>query len=89
MGMTRAFTFAGAASLVASLWPVDDPSTAELMARFHKELLRGGGKAVALQRAKRRLRQELPVYHHPYHWAPFFILLGTWQRLRRGNPTTR
>jgi CHAT domain-containing protein len=49
------------------------------MRYVHEELRQGRDKALAVQAAKRRLREDFPVYDHPYYWAPF-ILLGTWQR---------
>jgi len=39
VGLTRGFLYAGSSSIVASLWKVDDRATAELMARFYKEML--------------------------------------------------
>merc|ERR1712023_525900 len=42
IGITRAFVAAGALSLVASLWKVDDGATRELMERFYRRLLGGG-----------------------------------------------
>jgi CHAT domain-containing protein/tetratricopeptide (TPR) repeat protein len=41
IGLTRAFHFAGAPSVVASLWPVNDASTSALMARFYGHLAEG------------------------------------------------
>jgi CHAT domain-containing protein len=41
VGLTRAFQYAGAKNVVASLWSVSDRSTAELMIRFYRELARG------------------------------------------------
>ncbi len=38
VGLTRAFIYAGTPSVVASLWKVDDSSTAHLMANFYKNL---------------------------------------------------
>jgi CHAT domain-containing protein len=38
VGLTRAFIFAGTPSVVASLWKVDDASTAHLMSSFYKNL---------------------------------------------------
>jgi CHAT domain-containing protein len=74
VGLTRAFMYAGAPSLVVSLWEVADQSTAELMVKFYQQLDRAGEKAEALRRAKLDLIQT-GRYAHPYYWAPF-ILVG-------------
>jgi hypothetical protein len=39
VGLTRAFMYAGAARMVASLWSVNDKATAELMRRFYRRML--------------------------------------------------
>lgn len=56
----------GAASIVASLWAVEDAATAELMRRFYRRLARGDSPPRALQAAQRRL-----MARHPFYWAPF------------------
>lgn len=76
-GMMRAFLSAGAASLLASLWPVDDQSTARMMQRFYQGLVAGWSRRTALRRAQLYLLQgeDLPDhYRHPYYWAPFFLV---------------
>lgn len=82
LGLVRAFQQAGAARVVASLWPVDDAVTAAFMARFH-QILRAAGQldpqapatpARALQQAQAALRQSHP---HPAHWAAF-VVHGGW-----------
>jgi CHAT domain-containing protein len=74
IGMTRAFLYAGAASVVVSLWQVDDESTADLMVSFYRHLERTGDKSEALRLAKLDLIDRSP-YFQPYYWAPF-ILIG-------------
>jgi CHAT domain-containing protein len=56
VGLTRSLIYAGAASVLVTLWSVDELSTSLLMADFYRELAAGAGKAVALQRAQNTLR---------------------------------
>jgi CHAT domain-containing protein/Tfp pilus assembly protein PilF len=74
MGLTRAFTYAGAGSLIVSLWNVYDPSTYELMLKFYRNLKKGMTKVSALRDAQIQL-MDYKAYSHPYFWAPF-ILIG-------------
>ena len=74
VGLVRGFLLAGAARVLASLWPVDDRTTSIFMARFHRELSQGVDPGVALQRAQCEMRQTHP---HPYYWAAF-ALHGRW-----------
>jgi CHAT domain-containing protein/Tfp pilus assembly protein PilF len=76
-GLARAFLFAGSRSVGASLWRVDDVSTARLMGAFYRGYASGVGKAEALRRAQVELlrRQE---YSDPYYWSAF-ILIGAEQ----------
>ena len=76
LGLTRAFLYAGAKSLLVSLWPVNDQSTARLMAAFYSYLRAGKTQAGALQSAKIDfIRGEPAATRHPYYWAPF-VLIG-------------
>jgi CHAT domain-containing protein/Tfp pilus assembly protein PilF len=73
IGLTRAFFYAGAPSLLVSLWKVDDRSTGELMQNFYRQLLAAkGGKAEALREAKLALIRN-GSFAHPYYWAPFVL----------------
>ena len=54
VGLTRAFTYAGTPSVVASLWSVDDSSTAQLMSSFYRNLKRMS-KVEALRQAQLEL----------------------------------
>ena len=74
LGLTRAFLIAGASRVLASLWPVDDATTAELMAEFYGGLRRGQPPAAALRQAQLIARQRRP---HPFYWAPF-SMMGRW-----------
>lgn len=77
VGMTRAFLQAGSQAVLATLWEVDDRSTADLMQEFYAHLQDAGQQhmARALTKAQRVLRSH-PQFAHPYYWAPF-VLVGT------------
>ncbi len=68
VGLTRGFLYAGASSIVASLWKVDDRGTAALMNRFYQNLKDGREKREALRQAQIDTRAVLP---HPFYWAAF------------------
>jgi CHAT domain-containing protein len=71
VGLTHGFMAAGARSVVASLWKVDDRATAVLMANFYKAMLQDGLTPVAALRfAKQKVRQE-KAWQAPYFWAGF------------------
>jgi CHAT domain-containing protein len=72
IGLTNAFVYAGAASLLVSLWVVEDESTRELMNYFYNSLKNGMNKAVSLQRAILHIMKK---HSNPHYWAPF-ILIG-------------
>jgi len=55
IGLTRAFQYAGAHAVLASLWQVDDRATAELMERFYRHLRGGENKDEALRSAQLEL----------------------------------
>jgi tetratricopeptide (TPR) repeat protein len=73
MGMGRAFQYAGASSVLASLWSVEDESTNLLAEEFLRALQQGQDKAQALSSARHTLRQS--GYDHPFFWTPF-VLIG-------------
>ncbi len=72
LGLIRGLLFAGAQSLLLTLWDVHDHSTAEFMSSFYMHLRDGHDKAAALQASMRELRA---IHPHPYYWAPF-VLIG-------------
>ena len=68
---------AGARSIIASLWNLDDESTAILMSQFYQELTNKKlTKAQALRNAQIKLLKSRK-YKRPRYWAPY-ILLGNW-----------
>jgi len=91
VGLADAFLCSGAASLLVSLWAVDDAATSLLMTRFYRNWLgvrgdpvaatvRRMSKAGALQEAKAWLRDYtdeagVKPYEHPHYWAAF-VLIG-------------
>ena len=77
IGLTRAFHYAGARSVLASQWRVADDSTADLMVRFYGHLKNGLSKDEALRRAQRDVMAQ-PRTAAPFHWAAF-TLSGDWR----------
>lgn len=73
MGMGRAFQYAGAKSVLVSLWSVAEESTTKLTERFFYYLKIGKKSQEALKLARTDIRRE--GYEHPFYWAPF-ILIG-------------
>jgi CHAT domain-containing protein len=75
MGLTRAFFYAGAQSLVVSLWNVNDAATGELMKHFYVNLKGGMPRDEAMRRAKLKLiATPNSPWRHPYFWAPFVFV---------------
>ena len=71
IGLTRGFMYAGASTVVASLWKVDDAATADLMKRFYTNMLEHEmTPAAALRAAQNSFRQE---GRSPYYWAAFTL----------------
>ncbi|HEX6728927.1 MAG TPA: CHAT domain-containing protein, partial [Pyrinomonadaceae bacterium] len=73
IGLTRGFMYAGASSVVASLWKVDDEATAELMKHLYSNMLeKGMTPAAALREAQNSIREQ-PLWRAPYYWAGFTL----------------
>jgi CHAT domain-containing protein/tetratricopeptide (TPR) repeat protein len=86
LGLTRAFHYAGARGVVASLWPVSDQATGALMRDFYERIAGGDSAADALRAAQlAMLRTAEPSWldrlfvtappegqwRHPFFWAGF------------------
>jgi CHAT domain-containing protein len=76
LGLAGLAVRSGARSTLATLWSVQDQSTAEFMTHFYKALQPGVSKAQALRQAQLKLLNS-PRYQNPYFWAPF-VLVGNW-----------
>ena len=73
--LARAFLAAGAPTVVASLWKVDDRASAELFARFYERLRRGDDPARALRFAQLRLLKSNNTFlQHPSTWGAFEVI---------------
>ncbi|MGK7945507.1 MAG: CHAT domain-containing protein [Microcystaceae cyanobacterium] len=84
LGLAGVAIQAGVKSAVASLWPVSDQSTLQLISAFYEGLTDSGlSKAEALREAQIRLIQASQdpkinnQYSHPVYWSSF-ILIGNW-----------
>lgn len=75
IGLTRAFQYAGARSVLSSLWSVSDRSTAELMRRFYGQLQEGKTPSEALRQAQVDLLRGKAgaSFTHPFYWAGFAL----------------
>ena len=73
VGLTRAFLAAGARSVLATLWAVDNKATFYFMKSFYQHLKSGESASASLQQAMKEMRKK-PEWSHPYYWAPFFIV---------------
>jgi CHAT domain-containing protein len=73
IGLVRAFGFAGAEAVLATLWRVDDASTFVFMDHVYRRIAEGSTPAAALRAAQLAfIRAPDPAYRaHPYFWAGF------------------
>jgi CHAT domain-containing protein len=81
VGLARGFMYAGTRRVAASLWKVEDRSTAELMSTFYDGIFRRKlTPAAALRRAQIAMfsRPRKPSWKAPFFWAGF-SLQGDWQ----------
>ena len=73
MSMGKAFQYAGAKSILTSLWSVSESGSVLLTEKFFEHLKSGKNKLDALKSAREDVRKE--GYKHPFYWASF-ILVG-------------
>lgn len=74
--LTRAFLYAGAKSVLGTLWQIRDEATSKLMKYYYGSLSQNKGKSEALRSAKLTYIDESSnIESHPYYWSSF-ILVG-------------
>ncbi|MBD2212563.1 CHAT domain-containing protein [Nostoc linckia FACHB-104] len=77
LGLAGVAVRSGARSTIATLWAVQDESTAKFMVEFYKHLKKPGiGKAEALRQTQLAFLQDAN-FQHPYYWSAF-VLVGNW-----------
>jgi CHAT domain-containing protein len=74
MNLARAFLTAGARSVVASLWDVEDRSTATLMEDFYQHLAKGESIAIAIRSSQVDFIKTFGEKANPYLWAGFEVI---------------
>ena len=78
IGLTRGFLYAGAARVVATLWEVDDRTTAEAMKHFYEGVLARGEKPATALRAAQVALSRAKGWEAPFYWGAF-TLVGEWR----------
>lgn len=77
LGLAGVAVRSGARSTLATLWSVQDDSTAILIAEFYRQISNSEvTKAEALRRSQIALLKD-GRFNHPFYWAPF-VLVGNW-----------
>jgi CHAT domain-containing protein len=73
-GLASALLSAGAGSVVASIWRVDDRATAPLMVAFHKRLRRGDTPVGALRHAQLEFQEAVGDVRQ---WGAWVVFVGS------------
>jgi CHAT domain-containing protein len=78
LGLAGVAVQAGASTAIASLWAVNDETTAQLSTSLYAQLVNPKiNKAQSLQAAQVKMIQRGGVTAHPYYWSAF-VLVGNW-----------
>ena len=73
VGIARAFLGAGARSVIASLWAIDDEATLTFMRHFYEHLVKGQSASKSLHEAMKMMR-ESNDFNAVMYWAPFMLI---------------
>ena len=71
VGMDRALFYAGAKTVVSSLWRINDVASAVVMKRFYRYLSEGSDKAESMRKAQLVVRK---YFQHPAYWSSFRVI---------------
>ena len=89
IGVTRGFMYAGASSVVASYWKVNDEAGAELMKHFYANMLQHNMTPPAALRAAQNHIRQRPEWRSPYYWAGFTFQGDYHLRISKPQPPKR
>ena len=73
VGIARAFLGAGARSVIASLWEIDDDATLTFMKHFYEHLVKEQTASKSLHEAMKMMR-ESDEFNAVKYWAPFMLI---------------
>ncbi len=86
ISLARGFSYAGAKSIVTTLWSINDEKTKELMLNFYTQLKDGKSKDAALRQAKLNFIEKYSHNANPFFWAAF-IPIGDMESIRFSSST--
>ena len=84
LSLARGFSYAGAKSIVTTLWSIDDKSSLEIMVDFYANLEDGNRKDYALREAKIDFIEDNSRRAHPIYWAAY-IPIGNMEAIAIGR----
>lgn len=84
LSLARGFSYAGAKSIVTTLWSIDDKSSLEIMVNFYGNLEDGERKDHALREAKIDFIEDNSRRAHPIYWAAY-IPIGNMEAIAIGR----
>jgi CHAT domain-containing protein len=85
MSLSYGFFYAGAQSLIMTLWTANDQSTATIMDGFYQGLSQGESKSQSLRNSKLLyLEKSNSLSSHPYYWS-HFVVSGSNTAIRKHN----
>lgn len=78
INLARSFLVAGANSVVASLWAINDDESSRLMNAFYREIRSGNRRSAALRLARQQqIASGGKLGAHPVYWAAFHMVGDT------------